>query len=60
MLGFFRPLKIAFAQTLVSTPHYRVAGVDVGVGLQVFQNLLEVSASGGAKKAGVVVRLKKN
>ena len=38
---------------------YRVAGVDVGVGLEVLENLLEVATSRGPEKTGVVIRLKK-
>ena len=38
---------------------YRVAGVDVGVGLEVLEDLLEVATSRGPEKTGVVIRLKK-
>ena len=36
-----------------------VAGVDVCVRLQVFQNLLQVAAPGGTKETGIVVGLKR-
>jgi hypothetical protein len=43
----------------IPTGTYGVACVDVGVGLEVLEHLLQVAPAGRAEEAGVVVRLKK-
>ena len=36
---------------------YSVAGIDVCIGLEIFQDLFQVSTSGSSEEAGIVIRL---
>ena len=37
---------------------YSVAGIDVCIGLEIFQDLFQVSTPGSSEEAGIVIRLK--
>jgi len=51
--------KVPKKETIFAFKTYRVASVDVSVGLQVFKNLFEVASAGGPQKTCIVIRLKK-
>jgi hypothetical protein len=37
---------------------YSVAGIDVCIGLEILQDLFQVSTPGSSEEAGIVIRLK--
>jgi len=51
------PWNKAKSQIRIKKGSYSIAGINVGVGFEIFQDLFQISSPGSSEEAGIVIRL---